>query len=345
MPAPPLKGVYLRPLPDPLVPARHSAGARLRAAQLQAFLRPLHALARERLPLHGELTLSVVGKDDWRRAYHYPYGFPFTRARPTPASRALAAGPHVDVIVPADYPGRLLRRFDELLLRAARAGVTPPSPGGVLAFERIGGELAHVPSAHAAGEHAPGAPAAVAHAPPAHAARGPAAVEALAPSGDARELLDLVVGHEWGHAVAALAGLRLRVQWLDELLATVIYLAALREVGADEVAQRLLAWADVQAAGGDDSRSDLGAFEYPRGRLRLPRATYFQGLFTRRAWELVAADGREPWAFVQALHAACAPHAGPGSRHRGDVARALVEVEPSFRGWFARLGAEGARAG
>ena len=313
MPAPPLKGVYLRPLPDPLVNARHSAGARARSAQLQAFLRPLHALALERLPLHGELTLSVLGPEDWRRAYRYPYGFPFTRTRPTPASQALAAGPHVDVIVPADHPGRLLRRFDEVLLRAAHAGVRPPPPGGPPAYERLGGEVAYPQ-------------------------RGPAAVEALAPSGDVRELLDLVVGHEWGHAVATLAGLRLRVQWLDELLATVVYLAALREVGADDVARRLLAWADVQAAGGDDTRRDLGAFEYPRGRLRLARASYFQGVFTRRAWALVASDGREPWSFVQALHAAVAPHAGVGGRHRGDVARALVAVEPSFREWFAGLG-------
>jgi hypothetical protein len=110
------------------VPARHSAGARVRSAQLQAFLRPLQAVAQERLPLHGELTLSVVGPEDWRRAYRYPYGFPFTRTRPTPASQA-RRGPDVDVVVPADHPPRLLRRFDEVLLRAARAGVRPPPAG------------------------------------------------------------------------------------------------------------------------------------------------------------------------------------------------------------------------
>jgi hypothetical protein len=49
-------------------------------------------------------------------------------------------------------------------------------------------------------------------------------------------------------------------------------------------------------------------------------------------------DTREPWAFVQALHAAVAPVASAGGRHRGDVARALVEVEPSFRPWFATFG-------
>jgi hypothetical protein len=310
---PPLRGVYLRPLPDEGVPARHSAGARVRAAQLQAFLRPLQAAAQERLPLHGALTLSVLGPEDWRRVCRYPYGFAFTRSRATGASLAGAAGPSVDIVVPADHPPRLLRRFDEVLLRAARSGVRPPPPAGIDA----------------------GAPE-----------RGPALVEGPAPSGDVRELLDLIVGHEWGHAAAALAGLRLRVNWLDELLATAIYLAALREVGAERLAARTLAWAEVQEAGGDASRRDLGAFEYPRGRLRLAQSTYFQGVFTRRAWELVSGDERRPWSFVQALHAAAAPvvrspGAFEGGRHRGEVARALVEVEPSFREWFATFGTEG----
>ncbi len=320
-----MRGVYLRPLPDPLVPARHAAGARVRTAQLQAFLRPLQALARERLPLHGDLTLSVLGADEWRRVCRYPYGFAFTRSRPTGASLAGAAGPSVDMIVPADHPARLLRRFDEVLLRAARAGVRPPPPGGRPAADSAG-------DADGADGGAP--------------LRGPGLTEAPAPSGDVRELLDLIVGHEWGHAVATLAGLRLRVTWLDELLATVIYFAALRDVGADALAARVLAWADVQAAGGDDSRRDLGAFEYPRGRLRLAQSTYYQGVFTRRAWELVGGARREPWAFVQALHAAVAGVArAPGEaergRHRGDVARALIEVEPSFRAWFATFGSAG----
>ena len=311
-PGPPLRGVYLRPLFDQLVPARHSAGARVRAAQLQRFLRPLQAVASGRLPLHGDLTLSVLGSEDWRRVCRYPYGFAFTRSRATGASLAGAAGPSVDIVVPADHPPRLLRRFDEVLLRAARSGVRPPSPG-------------------AAADRGP---------PP---QRGPALVEGPAPSGDVQELLDLIVGHEWGHAVAALAGLRLRVNWLDELLATAIYLAALREVGAETLAARVLAWAEVQEAGGDDSRRDLGAFEYPRGRLRLAQSTYFQGVFTHRAWELVGGEQRQPWAFVQALHAAAAPvvrspGAWEGGRHRGEVARALVEVEPSFREWFATFG-------
>jgi hypothetical protein len=290
-----LRGAYLRPLPDGLVPARHSAGSRPRAAQLQAFLRPLHQVARVALPVVGTAALAVVGSEDWRRLFSYPYGIPFTRSRQSGASLAGADGPTATVVVPAEYPPRLLRRFDGVLLRAAQAGVRPP---------------AHV------------------------AERGPVAIEAPAPSGDARELLDLVVGHEWGHAAAALAGLRLRVHWLDELVATAVYLAALREIGAGGVLERVLAWAAVQEAGGDDSRRDLGAFEYPRGRLRLPQMVWFQGVLTRRAWALVGTP-EDPWAFLLALHEGVdGVVRGPGTRHRGDVARALVSVEPSFRDWF-----------
>jgi hypothetical protein len=292
----PLRGAYLRPLPDALVPARHSAGARPRTAQLQGFLRPLQQVAVTALPVVGTVALAVVGPEDWRRLFSYPYGFPFTRSRQSGASLAGADGPTVTVVAPADYPARLLRRFDPVLLRAAQAGVRPPAPGAV--------------------------------------PRGPAVIEAPAASGDVRELLDLVVGHEWGHAAAALAGLRVRVQWLDELIATAVYLAALREVGASGVIERVLAWAAVQAAGGDDSRRDLGAFEYPRGRLRLPQLVWFQGVLTQRAWQVVGSPG-DPWSFLLALHAAVEGVVpGPGTSHRGDVARALVGVEPSFREWF-----------
>jgi hypothetical protein len=295
MPVPPLRGAYLRPLPDATLPARHSAGARGRAAQLQAFLRPLHAAAGRVLPIAGTAALAVVGPEDWRRLFSYPYGFPFTRSRQTGASLAGADGPTVTIVVPADHPPRLLRRFDDVLLRAARAGVPPLSPGGARAASLEG---------------------------------------APAPSGDVRELLDLVVGHEWGHAAAELAGLRLRVHWLDELVATVLYLAALRDVGAEGSLERVLAWAAVQTAGGDASRRDLGAFEYPRGRLRLGQMVWFQGVLTERAWALVAPPA-EPFAFLRALQAAAVDvPRGPGAAHRGDVARTLIAVEPSFREWF-----------
>lgn len=252
-----LRGVYLRPLPDPRLPARHSAGARRRAAQLQGFLRELHGVAVRELAPHGEVELLVVSKADWKQLYSYPYGLPFTRSRP--------GGVHV--VVAADYPPRMLRRFDDLLLAAARAGA--PAPG------------------------------------------------------DLREFLDLLAGHEWGHAVANLAGLRTRVRWLDEWLATYLFLLALQGAGFDGVLERFLAWAEVQVRGAGVERADLGAFEYPRHKLRLSNLLWFQGVLTRRAAELLPRG----WELPRSLRAALpAP--------RGDVARALIEVEPSFRAWF-----------
>ncbi len=54
------RGVYLRSLPDRLIPVRHSVGARQRAAQLQALLKSLwEVLPRELEPV-GRLELLVV---------------------------------------------------------------------------------------------------------------------------------------------------------------------------------------------------------------------------------------------------------------------------------------------
>lgn len=313
--APVPAGVYLRELPDPLLPARASAGAAARARRLQAFLAPLERVARPHFELHGHSELWVAGAQDWSRITSVPYGWPFTRTRPTPASRAGAEGPASAIVVAAEVPGRLLRRFDPILLAAARAGVRPP-------VDPAGATLEGAPLARA----------------------------------DARELFDLVVGHEWGHALAVAAGLRTRVKWLDELLATTLFLAALRELGADEVLRRFLAWADVQVVGGawaaeaaaprfgrhgrpvGPPRRDLGAFETPRGRLRLPELVWFQGTFSLRAWELVREGG---WGFARRLHAELdGVHLGRGADARGEVARALIRVEPGFRDWFRTFGVE-----
>jgi hypothetical protein len=317
-------GVYLRPLPDDLLPASASASAVPRARRVQAFLRPLQRAAAARFELHGHSELWVVDEGDWPRLSSVPYGWPFTRTRPTAASAAGAAGPTVAIVVAAEVPGRLLMRFEPVLLAAARAGVRAPGavvgPSGGL---EAGATLEGGPLARA----------------------------------DARELFDLVIGHEWGHAVAQLAGLRTRVKWLDELLATVLFLAALRETGEEEVLRRFLAWAEVQVVGGAaaaaahpprfgragvrvgrEPRRDLGAFEVPRGRLRLPDLVWFQGTFALRAWDLVRDDG---WGFPERLERELRTlHLGRGRDARGEIARALVRLEPGFRDWFRTFGIE-----
>ncbi|MDF1522767.1 MAG: hypothetical protein P1P87_08110 [Trueperaceae bacterium] len=347
----PLRGVYLRPLPDSWVPARASAGARGRAAQLQAFLRPLQVAAAARFDLHGHAELWVANPDDWARLTSAPYGWPFTRTRRTPASAAFAAGPTTAIVVAADVPGRLIKRFEPVLLAAARSGVRAPVGEPAVAGPRAGVDAATLAAA-------PPVRADVASLTEAPWVRADVASLTEAPwvRADVRELVDLVVGHEWGHAVAQAAGLRTHVKWLDELLATVLYLAALRATGADATLARFRAWAEVQRVGGAAAaeaapprygraarpaaapRRDLGAFETPRGKLRLPDLVWFQGVFTERAWALVEAEG---WGFPERLLAALeGVDTGPGARARGDVARAVVAVEPSFRDWFRTFGVE-----
>lgn len=260
-----LTGVYLRPLEDDLVPARHSAGARNRARQLQAFLRPLQEVAAPVLEPEGAMTLIVAGQSDWRRLCSYPYGLPFTRNGPGGTSAAIMAA--------ADYQPRFLRRFDEMLLEAGRAG----------------------------------------HRAPAHIG----------------EFLDLMVGHEWGHAVGNLSGLRTRVRWLDELLASYLFVAALHATHQTHMLERLSEWTELQVAGTTAYRGDLADFEYPRSRAGWNKLLWYQGVFTQRALELVPQRG---WSFPLELRAAL-PVA-----NRGELARGLVAVEPSFRPWFAVFG-------
>ncbi len=252
--------VYLRSLPDGLVPGRHSPGARRRTAQLQRFLRPLEGAARDALPIRGRVQLLVAAARDWRRLSSYPYGLPFART----------TADLVSLVVAADYPPRLTARFDDLLLRAGKSGVRAP--------------------------------------------------------GDVREFLDLLLGHEWGHAAANRAGLRTRVKWFDELMATYLFAQALRAAGAEGPLTRLAAWAEVQTAATAVERGALDGFEYPRGKMPFARMLWYQGVFTERALTLSAERG---WDFPRSL-ADRLPAAD-----RGELARALVDVEPGFRPWFA----------
>jgi hypothetical protein len=260
--------LYLRSLADDALSARHSSGARTRTAHLLGFLSPLQEAAAAALDPQGEVSLLVVNSRDWQLVCSYPYGLPFTRSLP---------GTSV-VIAAADYPERLKKRFDDLLLAAGKAGAAP---------------------------------------------------------GPVSEFLDLLVGHEWGHAVANRSGLRTGVKWLDELMATYLLVAGLLATGGAEGHALLERWTRVQVAATADLRGALDEFEYPRGRMQLAKLLWFQGTFTQRALELAEARG---WELAVALRAALARDEGAPAPHRGDVARALVEVEPSFRRWFAVFG-------
>lgn len=331
-------GAYLRPLPDPWLPARASRAAAPRARRLQAFLRPLQRAAAARLELHGETELWVVDGNDWDALTSAPYGWPFTRTRETPASAAGAAGPTTAIVVAAEVPGRWLKRFEPVLLAAARAGVAIPDPAASPPVD------AHVRPPGPGGR-------------PSTARPGATLEGTLLARADARELLDLATGVEWGHAIVRAAGLRTRVAWLDELVATALFLTALREAGEGEVARRFLGWAEVQVAGGraaaaagppregrraqprrGEPRRDLEAFVLPRGRQPLAGLVGFQGAFALRAGELVRDDG---WAFLARLRSELDTlDLGRGRDARSSVAQALVRIEPGFASWLRSYGVD-----
>jgi hypothetical protein len=169
---------------------------------------------------------------------------------------------------------------------------------------------------------------------------------------------DLTLGHELGHAAADQLGLRTHVRWLDEFLATYVYLAALQHAIPSGLSSavdwgKTLETTNLQCALADVAlqkpsrgrtaqrrqqnnletstpRHDLGAFEYPLVRLPLANQAWYQARFTLFAAELLQQHG---WGFVQRLREVL-----PQSKTRGAVSRALVRLEPSFKAWFASFG-------
>lgn len=224
---------------------------------------PLQRAAADVLSPAGDISLLVANSRDWRLICSYPYGLPFTRNLPDAAV----------IVAAADYPERLTRRFDDLLLEAGKQGVGSPGHIG--------------------------------------------------------EFLDLMVGHEWGHAIANRSGLRTGVKWLDEFMATYLLVQALSTTGLAESTDLLARWTAVQVAATKHVKGALDDFEYPRGRMSLSKLLWFQGVFTQRALDLAPERG---WDLAVALRQAMP------AAHKGEVARAIVDVEPSFRSWFAIFG-------
>src|SRR5690606_1472796 len=262
--------VHLLSIRDADLSARHSTGARKRTTQLLGFLLPLQRAAAKVLGPQGDVSLLVASSHDWRLICNYPYGLPFTRNLPNAAV----------IVAAANYPERLTRRFDGLLLEAGHAGVSAPGHIG--------------------------------------------------------EFLDLLVGHEWGHAMANRSGLRTGVRWLDEFMATYLFVQALAATGVIESGHLLSRWTALQVAATRHVKGALDDFEYPRGRMGLSKLLWFQGVFTQRALELAPDHG---WNLALGLRAGLpAAEGGRFARHKGDVARSLIDVEPSFRNWFAIFG-------
>jgi hypothetical protein len=208
------KKVYLRTLPDPVLPARYSVGTLRRAAQMQRFLKELQFVSG----VTGGLELLVLNHSDWHNLSSYPYGLPLTKLQKDPETDLYTA----TLFVAADYPNRLLHRFDDPLLQAAKQGFKAP--------------------------------------------------------GDPKELLDLLSGCEWAHALLLAHEEPSEQKWQDEMRAVSLFVKALEKTGQDFLLERLRVWASVQQATGEES--PLSDFTYPRCKMPFTTMLYLQG----RVW-------------------------------------------------------------
>jgi hypothetical protein len=304
-----------------------SSGLERRAHALSLYLNDLHANLETNLkrPLKP-IKLCVLSERDWGQQVQYPYGFTFYRR--------LRDGSGV-IFAPGNYPGNLTWVFKSVMARAEQAGVCVP--------------------------------------------------------GTLEEFFDLTLGHELGHAIADQLSLRTRVRWLDEFLATYLYVGALEQT-QPEALKRVIQWGQVlehaefdpdevrdeilndlepeefdslnlesqerrvnpeaiareqliRPAGNRKRKSkkrlerslehtikrhDLGAFEFPFQRLPLANQAWYQARFTLRATELLRTRGLE---FMRS-----ASEVLPTARGRGGVHRAMIQLEPSFKPWFASFG-------
>ncbi len=100
--------------------------------------------------------------------------------------------------------------------------------------------------------------------------------------GNLEAFLDLILGHEYAHAVQVAWGLRTGRRWLDELLANYLFLYALGRAYPN-LAQDYLAWAE-RLARLEPENPRLSA--YDRRRTRLKDALWFQGVLTLKARDL-----------------------------------------------------------
>ncbi|WP_457637894.1 hypothetical protein [Oceanithermus sp.] len=145
------------------------------------------------------------------------------------------------------------------------------------------------------------------------------------PPGPLAVFLDLMIAHEYAHAVAVAWGLRARVRWVDEFLANYLYMLALHQADRDLYTQAR-AWAEL-ASRLEPGRRSLSGFErYPRRPLG--EQLWFQGVFTLEAARMIEThDGR----FVRRLLSQA-----PLSRR--DVHKKLIAAEPGLKHFFRIFG-------
>ncbi len=177
--------------------------------------------------------------------------------------------------------------------------------------------------------------------------------------GTLEEFFDLTLGHELGHAVADQLELRTKVRWINEFMATFLYLLALKSANPDALG-RVLQWAKIFSLGSTEStinssltkpagirvkkaqkrleqasasqvtRTDLGAFEFPFSRLTTANQAWFQAQLLQQAHNILEARGAD---FVleareQLQHA----------KGRGEISKALLQLVPGLKSWFKVFG-------
>jgi hypothetical protein len=203
--------VYLHSLDDDVLPMRYSVNTLRRAAQMQRFLKELMATS----DASKRLELLVLSRSDWYNISSFPYGLPLSKVKKDPETRLFNA----TLFVAADYPPRLIQRFDDPFLKAAKEGYRAP--------------------------------------------------------GEPRELLDLLAGCEWAHALLLANQEQSSEKWRDEVRAVSYFTKALKAVGHDFLLEHFKIWANVQKAGGDEA--ELSDFTYPRCKMSFTTMLYLQG--------------------------------------------------------------------
>ncbi len=177
--------------------------------------------------------------------------------------------------------------------------------------------------------------------------------------GTLAEFFDLTLGHELGHAVADQLELRTRVRWIDEFMATFLYLLALKNTNPDALG-RVLQWAKIFSVGSTENtvdsslvkpagirlkkaqkrleqsgasqvtRTDLGAFEFPFSRLTTANQAWFQAQLLQQAHSILEARGAD--FILQAQDQL------KNIKGRGEISKALLKLEPGLKSWFKVFG-------